>query len=103
MLKRRRGQTKCVKRLKRSALHQGSRRGLWHHLSWLTREKRWTLLSIGLSGGEGIRENPRPFFPPIDGRVLSEMGVKHSSTKMRCVFGGKAAGWQLQHRIEINH
>lgn len=32
---------------------------------------------------------------------MLEKRVKHRSTKMRCVFGGKAAGWQLQHRMEI--
>lgn len=35
MWKRRRGKTKCLKRSKRSALNQSSRRGLWHYLSWI--------------------------------------------------------------------
>lgn len=73
---------------------------MWHHLAHVIRERSWTQLWVRLSGGEDIREKPRPSSLPLGERPMAEKGVMHNGTKTRHVFGGKAAGWRLQHRTE---
>lgn len=62
---------------------------MWHHLAWVIREGSWTQLRVRFSGGEGIREKPRPFFLPLGRRAMAEKGVKRNSTKTKHVFGGR--------------